>query len=287
MSRHGCRLLIATIIWFTWTSLFQVLEETTGQCLFPANPQTQTPAAILYSKGRRHCLKNGGKWTSFDISGHSFILIWCVLFITEECKAILGWDTIADFIRNEEHKRRMLAEAQRRPSVSSADFDLQEETPISHLTPEDFEKLKKLYGKFGIWAKLNVVALTLLTLLWDLMLVATACYFHIMIEKVLAGLIAICMWAFVYRGFYSWDISVSPGLPGVGMFKYMPAGVYSTCSTAAPEGSKGGSSSSSKGQGSGVTTDDVPHFMGMPLYQPKKKGAQGTGIIGMGSEALS
>jgi len=271
MSRHFCRLVIASIIWFTWTSVFQVVEETTGQCLYTGS--ANAPSTVLYSKGRRHCVKGGGKWTSLDISGHSFILIWCTLFIIEESRAILGWDTIADFIRNEEHRRTIVGE--RRASDLTNQV---EETPVSHLTPEEFEILKKNYKRFGVWAKVMFMALTGLTLLWDIMLIATACYFHIMMEKVVAGLIAMLMWAFTYRGLYTWDVSVSPGLPGVGLFRYSPGTAISTAFESKANSKPEGINVSRPGQ---TLSDEVPHFMGMPLY-PQRGKSKGKDLIGGG-----
>src|SRR5437868_3074502 len=82
--RHYSRLAIGTIIWFIWTNVFRINEETTGQCL--------TQEGVLFSvRGKRSCSTKGGRWASFDISGHAFLLMWCVLLITEEAKAILGW----------------------------------------------------------------------------------------------------------------------------------------------------------------------------------------------------
>jgi len=256
IGRHLVRLIIATGIWFVWTNLFATIEEATGKCIYTS---PGSPTEVLFSKGRRTCLKNGGKWTSFDISGHSFLLIWCVFFIIEESKPIIGWDLINDHIRDEEHKRALPAEDS-------------QETPLSGLTTEEFKTVKTLYSKFGIWAKVCLILLTGLVLIWDLMLFATACYFHIMIEKVFGGLIALGMWRATYNWFYKMNVSLSPGMPGTGNFK------YSNLHFGSPSKVTMSSSQASKKPRS-KETEDLPKFMGMPLYALRGKQKEPTDAL--------
>lgn len=258
MLRHFARLAIGTLVWFLWTNLFSMIETSTGQCI-------TKDAALLSVKGRKTCVSKGGKWTSFDISGHAFLLMWCVFFITEEARCIIGWDGIKEFIRHEEHNRGRVAQ------YGASAPDTFEETPLKHLENEEFEELKQNYGKFDVIAKVILIGLTVLTCLWDIMIVATALYFHVMIEKVIAGLIAAFMWYIMYNGFYTMDIS--PGLPGSGLFKYndtKPSLLATSPTTAKPLSSLGKGASSStatKPNKPKELPDDVPKFMGMPLYQ--------------------
>ena len=263
ITRHFSRLAIGTIIWFIWTNLFRVIEESTGQCMYP--PSGSSAPDILYSKGRKPCLKSGGKWTSFDISGHCFLLLWCSMFIIEESKAILGWDSIKDFIRNEDYKRN-------RPNTqqdASSGLEMLSDTPLSNLSTEEFESLKALYSKYGGLAKVAFIGLTLLTILWDLMIIMTACYFHVMIEKVLGGLIAASMWFITYRGIYTMNSDLSPGLPGLGLFKYSSHQKGFSSGRACTNVSKGGPGLAKLKLKE--SPDDVPKFMGMPLYAARKK----------------
>lgn len=257
--RHFARLGIATAVWFIWTNLFSTIENATGQCILAKDQGS------LYSlKGRRSCVAKGGKWTSFDVSGHAFLLIWCVFFITEEAKAIIGWDSIKEFIRHEEHNRQSLLKY----GSSIASPDSFEETPLKSLADDEFELLKENYGKFDVIAKIVLVVLTVFTLLWDIMIVATALYFHVMIEKVIAGLIAAFMWFVLYRGFYAMEIS--PGLPGSGLFKYndVKPGVAAAGIPVAAQKlntSFGKPSASAKSNKPREIPDDMPKFMGMPI----------------------
>lgn len=255
--RHFTRLAIATVVWFVWTNLFSMIENATGQCI--------TKDQVLYSvKGRRSCVAKGGKWTSFDISGHAYLLIWCIFFITEEARAIIGWDGIKDYIRHEDHNRG------RAQLYGASAPDTFEETPLKALTDEEFESLKENYKKYDVIAKVVLIGLTLLTVLWDIMIVATALYFHVMIEKVIAGLIASFMWFVVYRGVYS--LEMSPGLPGSGLFKYNDIKPSVLAAPIAPKSSFAkGSPSSVKASKPKESPDDLPKFMGMPLYALRKR----------------
>ncbi|XP_075032925.1 acyl-coenzyme A diphosphatase FITM2 [Mixophyes fleayi] len=78
--RRLSTLLVGTAVWFTCTSIFTCIENATGSCY--------TSSALLDVKvdytDKRACLKNGGYWNGFDISGHSFLLPYCILMILEE-----------------------------------------------------------------------------------------------------------------------------------------------------------------------------------------------------------
>ena len=74
-----------------------------------------------------------------------------------------------------------------------------------------------LFRQYTPYVRLVFCLLAVLVLLWDVTLVCTALYFHIMIEKVVATSAAVLLWFVLYRAIYvhSW----SPGLPGDGPFK--------------------------------------------------------------------
>lgn len=56
----------------------------------------------------------------------------------------------------------------------------------------------RFHGHTGT-LRLLFAALTALSLLWDLMLLQTACHFHTLVEKVAALAVAVACWAFAYR----------------------------------------------------------------------------------------
>jgi len=181
-----------------------------------------TQTKILSFKNKKNCIALGGKWVAgFDISGHAFLLVWCVFFITEEAKVIIGWDTIRDSIRLEEHKRKLLAA----PSTSNSNTDTSTQSSmieknLNHLQPEEFEKLTVLYKAYDVYVKILLVSLTFLCILWDVMIVATAVYFHSMLEKVVGGSVGILMWFCCYKILYERNLIPVLPSPGLGIFKY-------------------------------------------------------------------
>lgn len=233
------RLFIATGVWYGLTGAFLMVEEVSGVC----------NATKLLNKAE--CLASGYKWRGFDISGHCFLLVWNSLFMIEEGKAYLGWERIKEMIRNEEHRRLSTDLTQSPP-----------DTVLSRLSLDEYLHLRKNYNKYTTDVRILFCLMAVLVLLWDVMLVCTALYFHIMIEKVIACLAAVILWFVLYRGIYihSW----SPGLPGEGPFKYVTDRVKQ-------EGLQRREHQCKKTPDSRWTPkEDVPKFMGMPLYALNK-----------------
>jgi len=230
------RLGIATGAWFCFTSMFNLLEQKSGMCEITKYHRKET------------CLASGNNWKGFDISGHCFLLIFSNLVMIEEGKAYLGWERIKDFIRNEEHRRL-------------TDDKDQSETPLSKLKNEEFLHLRTEFPKRTPLVRLLFCLMAILMMFWDFMLLITVLYFHMMIEKVVASACAVLTWFALYKFFYIQ--SISPGLPGDGAFKYVvwkdPVTNLSrrTCSKHKATENKWSSK------------DEVPKFMGMPLYALK------------------
>lgn len=265
--RHMGRLIVGTIVWFLWTNIFTMVEESTGQCIL------KDGSSLFSIRTRRTCIAKNGKWTSFDISGHSFLLIWCVFVMIEEAKAIIGWDGIKDLIRNEEHYRNKVSQ----PGATL----LPTETSLNSLSEEDFEQLKTNFSQYDMPAKIVLILMTMLCILWDLMIIATSVYFHVMIEKVIGGFTAAITWFVVYRGFYY--LTASPGFPGSGYFRYNFESKAAAVVTKSSGSTSSSSGATSKGKGASSSSstrqrvresDELPKFMGMPLYalrNPKKE----------------
>lgn len=169
LKHHLPRIVIATVFWFTWTKLFNVIETGFGRC------------NVKGFETKRGCLKAGHFWNGFDISGHAFILIYSSLVLIEEARPIVGWDNIKEHLRLEEYRRKT-----QDASPSS--------NPLRNLNNDEISSLKYLYEKYTPTIKLLFVAMTVLQVLWDIMLVCTMLYYHRMVEKVLSGIIAILTW---------------------------------------------------------------------------------------------
>ena len=202
---------------------------------------------------KAQCRNAGHDWKGLDISGHCFVLVLCNLLILEEAKCYLGWERIKDMLRVEEHKRL---------SVELPDANGNEDsTVLSRLTAEEFLHLRSNYTKHTITIRVLFCLLSLLLVLWDLMIVCTVLYFHLMIEKVIASCLAVVTWFILYRVLYTqkW----SPGLPGEnGPFKYV---TFQSKSYKLPQKRDSFRCNHEKGEKWGKK-EDVPKFMGMPLY---------------------
>lgn len=193
-TRHLPRLLLATLAWYTWTTLFNIVETKYGKC------------NIKVYTDKISCLKNGHFWNGFDISGHCFILIYSSLILIEEARAIKGWERIKDHIRDELYSR----------SINDKSLSL---NPLKNLNKGELSVLQKSYEKFTPYVRALLIAITGLQILWDVMLVSTIMYYHIMVEKFVSGVIAVLTWFITYRVWYTIP-NVIPNLPGDGLFKY-------------------------------------------------------------------
>lgn len=232
IKNHLPRILIATFFWFVWTKLFNIIENAYGHC---NNRKFDTKST---------CLKAGAFWNGFDISGHAFILIYSSLVLIEEARPIVGWEYIREHIRNEEHNR--------------AAGEKSSTNPLRNLKDNDIRTLKVLYEKYTPAIRTLFIGVTVLQLLWDIMLVCTMLYFHKMIEKVLSGIFAILTWYFCYRFWYP-SASFLPDAAGTGMFVYQK-------NNKSPQALPLRRTPSLVSQPSTSRVNDIPRFMGMPLY---------------------
>lgn len=194
--KHLGRLALATIAWLLWIRLFNFIETNYGRCLNTRDIQLQTKAK---------CLQSGRFWSGIDISGHTFILIYSSLILAEEGSSFVGWEGIKDLIMREKHSRVT-------PNETSTG-------PLRNLSNSDLEFLKKAHKALTPYLRGLFVAMTLQQLLWDIMLISTMLYYHIMIEKFLGGVAAIVTWYVTYKWWYK-TVKNSLPSPGDGLFKY-------------------------------------------------------------------
>ena len=232
LKHHVPRLAIATVFWYSWTSIFNVIENAYGHCNMKAY------------ETKRGCLKAGHFWSGFDISGHVFILIYSSLVLIEEARPIVGWDNIKEHLRLEDHNRKSQEPT---PSIN----------PLRNLNPGEISTLTYLYQKYTPIIKLLFVAITVLQILWDIMLVCTMLYYHRMVEKVAGGIIAVVTWYFTYRAWYPTK-SILPDAPGKGSFNYQQKAIQPSSSLARRN---------SLLVNKATTSSEQPKFMGRPIYQ--------------------
>lgn len=232
LMKHLSRLIVATFAWFIWTKVFTFIEATYGRCLNTREFELQT---------KIKCLQAGKFWSGFDISGHTFILIYSSLILAEEGASWIGWERINDLIINEEHSRTA--------SESTS--------PLRSLSDDELELVKKAYRVFTPYLRGLFVVLTLQQMLWDVMLFSTILYYHIMVEKFLGGVVAILTWYITYRWWFKMPLN-SFMAPGEGLFKYNDVKEHHSVPVAR----------SRRSTLNGMT----PKFMGMPIrtQQPQE-----------------
>lgn len=228
VKHHILRLGIATLFWWFWTTLFNVIEASYGRCV----NQNFT--------SKSECLQNNFLWNGLDLSGHCFILIYGSLLLIEETRCISNWDTIKEYIRLDEHNRIT------RENQNSTN-------PLRHLTENQFKHVKHHYEKFTPYIRLLLILVAVFQILWDVMLICTTLYYHIMIEKFLGGAIAIITWFITYRVWYAHP-KLLPKLPGDGIFKY----------------NKQKSTHINNNRRKSLTDNQGPLFMGRPIYAKTK-----------------
>ena len=184
--QHLSRLAFGTLSWYFSTSLFEHIEHITGFC----------DSGLSEHSTKRLCHKEGSSWLGFDISGHAFLLIHCLLTISEEVKCINGWERIADVIQTEET------------------------TPTGRLTTEELQVLKSSYTKHLPYVRVIVAILVIFQLMWELMLLITTLFFHNMPQKLMGGAFGVLSWFLLYQLWFKGE-SIPPGPPGKGLFKFM------------------------------------------------------------------
>jgi len=96
INRHLSRLAVATSWWFVCVRLFDYIHSTIGYCA--GSPHNVT------ASGRDACEMAGQRWLAFDVSGHAFLLIHCLLTISEEVHCIGSWERIEEITTTEQQK---------------------------------------------------------------------------------------------------------------------------------------------------------------------------------------
>lgn len=121
------------------------------------------------------CVKAGQSWSGFDISGHIFLLTYCILTITEEasnCRLELWYS-----------------------------FDgsaLQEHRVLAKLKPRARQWLKALYGIADRLIEVTELYGFSLVLVWTVMVTCTAVYFHTFMEKAAGYFLGVGCWYATY-----------------------------------------------------------------------------------------
>ena len=181
MLRHMSRVGVAHTIWYLMTSLFERIDRMSGEC---SDSSVTTPRA---------CIKQGHDWLGFDISGHVFLLTYCILILTEEMAGIKMevW---------QEYNGTLL----------------EQKRVVSKLSKQVIQLLPELHRFTTLAVSLLEFLATAEMLLWSFMLCTTSLYFHNFIEKLLGAIIGCGMWFITYRLLYG-SSRWAPLGPGEGL----------------------------------------------------------------------
>jgi len=158
-------LLVGTVVWFVFAQLlFPYVEHRTGVC------------QLSEITDKRSCAKAGYWWTGFDSSGHCFLLLWNILFIAEEVQVFNSIKQI-----RETGQKNLLSKKDGSGDKSKS-TDLQERVE-----------------KWFYLLEYQLLIISLLTVVWEIMILVTAVHFHTTAEKLAGSLCGLLSWFLVYR----------------------------------------------------------------------------------------
>ena len=167
------RIVICTLVWYFSVNLFVSIESVYGSCSTPSINATtsQTVTAKFPSKGS--CSRQGYIWSGFDISGHTFLLMFSILTILEETGIMSGWEPFGSTLKGlQQHEQK---------------------------TKRSDNQQYIVFERYSIFIRVLFVLLTLLLLIWDFMLIQTVLFYHTMIQKAVAGIWSVSLWFICYR----------------------------------------------------------------------------------------
>ncbi|XP_071513133.1 acyl-coenzyme A diphosphatase FITM2-like isoform X2 [Panulirus ornatus] len=167
------RAVATTFFFFIWCAvIFQLIENYTQACTY---------RNIRFELTKKECHNKADHvYHSFDISGHSYLLTYCVLIMMEESKEIVYFLCLRRYLRG-------------------AHEDTVEEVSLPVL---EAKEAKRMTLRLTILSPIVVIVfmcVVLLCLLWDFMLIVTTIYYHTFLEKVIGTTLAVSMWYMLYR----------------------------------------------------------------------------------------
>ena len=185
--KHVLRLVVAVAVWYVVVFILGWIEHLTGDC----------EGTDLYER-KEECQNEGLVWNGFDISGHSFLLSYCALIISEEIHAVQFWRKETMYSK----KNNSLSE-----SMSSSEMIVSKEllrTLESVRANEKFqsELNKKPEGVRYLCITWYTIC-CILMLMWMTLLAFTSVYFHTVNSKVLGIILGLSAWFLTYQVYFS------------------------------------------------------------------------------------
>lgn len=173
------RSAVTTFFFFIWCQvLFPAIDDFSATCITANETLALTKAECRSTEG--------GEFDSFDISGHSYLLTYCVLIMMEESKDILYFLWLGG---------RLFGESAR---------DKMQDSAWPNLDEKQVKSLRRRFPKLSPFVAVTFLNMCALSLLWDFMLLVTTLYYHTFAEKVIGTVLALLMWGFLYRAIFPW-----------------------------------------------------------------------------------
>lgn len=166
------RLSITTIIWYFSVKFFVYYANIDGHCI------NSNSTVIESASNKLECFKQEGKWKmGFDISGHIFLMAFSNLIRIDELTFFSKrFDEFAQF--------RYLR--------------LSPTRSMNYATPYRFE-----FNLFHFLSFALILISTMVTIIWDFMIIQTSFFYHTWQQKI-AGLVwAIISWAISYGAMFA------------------------------------------------------------------------------------
>lgn len=155
------RLGVLTAMWYFWVEIvMNTVQERTGKCSIESHGDS------------RACRRGGGRWDGFDISGHSFMLVFIILTTQEE---------LAPF------------------------WHLYETSGVRFTFPSSKGEMRTvpvLSFLLQILLHLLAIIVSLMQSLSFVMVMATSLYFHDISHKLIGTALAIVSWYLTYRTWF-------------------------------------------------------------------------------------
>ncbi|CAH1268841.1 FITM2 [Branchiostoma lanceolatum] len=209
MLKHQIRIIIGTVLWGVWVGLFLGVRQWTVSC-----------SDRSFGTNSTACEEAGHRWEGYDISGHTFLLSFCIFFITSELSVLLQWDSIPELLEKLGTVRLHSEQPSDVTNELTQDGAHTDDAQAAASSLEWFYRLTPF-----LWPLFCL--LVLLTLLWGFLLVVTALYFHTVGEKLIGLFCGTLSWWMTYEVWYK---RAFPGRPGIG-----PLGLDGTHMYSAPK----------------------------------------------------
>ena len=184
--KNVLRLVVAVVVWYVVTYILEWIEHLSGEC----------EGTDLYER-KEECQNEGLVWNGFDISGHSFLLSYCALIISEEIHAVQFWPKETTYSNPNKSPNESISSSE--VVVSNDMLQIREKVRANEKFQSDLKRDPEGVRYLCImWYTICCV----LMLMWMMLLVFTSVYFHTVNSKVLGIILGLSTWFFTHQVYF-------------------------------------------------------------------------------------